>query len=259
MGYQVHRDGSGRPLLLLHSGFGTWVEFRGLAAELAGDFDLLAPTLPGSVGGPPLDVRRSMLAEHADHAERILDEAGWTEPVDVLGSSYGGVLALELLRRGRAGRVVALAPPWVAGAGVAFYGALFAGLPLLGLTRAAWPRTTRSGTLNGLWFHQSRIAPRIDPADVAVLLESWSRFPLYRVGYHAGRGGPGMPETSEVDASRATLVWGGRDRLVPGWMRGRWSRALPSARVVELPGFPHQPHLRDPRAVADVVRAALAH
>jgi pimeloyl-ACP methyl ester carboxylesterase len=130
----IHR-GSGRRLLLLHSGFCTWVEFRRLIDLLAVDHEVIAPTLPGSAGGPPLDVRRSMLAEHATHAERVLDAAGWTEEATVVGSSFGGVAALELLARGRAASAIALAPPWTTGAGLAFYGALFAGLPAIGLTR----------------------------------------------------------------------------------------------------------------------------
>ncbi|MBO9524418.1 MAG: alpha/beta hydrolase [Nocardioidaceae bacterium] len=254
MGFEVERQGTGRRLLLLHSGFCTWVEFRRLIADLAADHEVIAPTLPGSLGGPTLDPSRPMLGQHVDYVETVLDEAGWTEDVTVVGSSFGGVAALELLGRGRAERVVALAPPWAAGAGVAFYGVLFAGLPALTLTRPLWRRTTKSGLVNGLWFHQSRIPPEIDADDVAVLLESWSRFPLYQVGRAAGRRGPGLPDLARVDGRAATFVWGGRDLLVPTWMRRRWRAALPEAASVELPGFPHQPHLRSPGTIAALVR-----
>ena len=70
------RSGSGPRLLLLHSGFHTWVEFRRLIDLLSEDFDVLATTQPGSVGGPPLDVRRPMLEQHADYVETVLDGAG---------------------------------------------------------------------------------------------------------------------------------------------------------------------------------------
>ena len=254
MSHTVERRGSGTRLLLLHSGFCTWVEFRRLIDELAADHEVIAPTLPGSFGGPPLDVRRSMLTQHLEYVETLLDGAGWTDPVAVVGSSFGGVAALELQARGRGSRVMALAPPWVAGAGVAFYGALFAGLPAIGLSRRMWPRTTRSGPINGLWFHQSRTPPEIDPEDVGELLESWSRFPLYRVGRAAGRRGPGMPELARIDQGAVTMVWGGRDFLVPHWMRRRWAEALPGAQVVDLPGFPHQPHLRSAARIAGLIR-----
>ena len=213
---EVVRVGSGRRLLLLHSGFCTWVEFRRLIDLLATDHEVIAPTLPGSVGGALLDVRASMLAEHARYVESVLDELDWNEPVDVVGSSFGGVLALELLARGRAQSAIALAPPWTTGTGLAFYGALLAGLPALGLSRPLWSRTTRSGTINGLWFHQSRTPPLIDPADVALLLESWSRFPFYRVGSARSPPRPGDARLLTRSTRRArSLVWGGRDFIVP--------------------------------------------
>ncbi|MET3963464.1 pimeloyl-ACP methyl ester carboxylesterase [Marmoricola sp. OAE513] len=255
MEYDVEHRGSGRPLVLLHSGFCTWVEFRRLIDDLALDHEVLAPTLPGSLGGPPLDVQRPMLEQHVDYVQRLLDDLAWSDDVTVVGSSFGGVAALQLNARGRSGSVVALAPPWTSGAGVAFYGALFSGIPAIGLTRPLWSRTTKSGLINGLWFHQSRTPPEIDPDDVAILLESWSRFPIYRVGAAAGRRGPGMPELSKIDQASTTLVWGGRDAFVPGWMRRRWADALPQAHETTLPGYPHQPHLRSPDAVAALIRS----
>ncbi len=257
MNPEVIRVGTGHRLLLLHSGFCTWVEYRRLIDLLAEDHEILAPTLPGSSGGPLIDVRRPMLDQHGDYVADVLDAAGWTEPVDVVGSSFGGVLALELLARGRAASAIALAPPWTTGAGLAFYAALFgSGLPVLRMTRSLWPRSTHWGTLNGLWFHQSRQHPLIDAEDVAAILDSSSRFPFFTVGLRSRGRGPGMPAFNQIDQSRATLVWGGRDLLVPPWMRRRWAEALPDAQVRTLPGFPHQPHLRDPAVIADVIRTA---
>jgi len=257
MAYDAFHGGSGPRVVLLHSGFSTWVEWRRTIDVLAEDHEVLAPTLPGSAGGPPLDPRAgSMLDSLAGHVETLLDEVGWAGPVSVVGSSYGGVVGLELLARERAARVLALAPPWVTGAGLPVYAALFGSvLPAVRLSRPIWRWSTRNDTINALWFSQSasRTPPEIDPDDVAAQLDSWSRFPFFRVGLH-GRGGPGVPDLGALDASRVTLVWGGADRLVPRWMRERWEAALPGAAVVRLPGFPHQPHLRDPRRVASLVR-----
>jgi pimeloyl-ACP methyl ester carboxylesterase len=66
-----------------------------------------------------------------------------------------------------------------------------------------------------------------------------------------------MPDLGRIDATRATLVWGGRDLIVSEWMRKRWSAALPDADEVTLPGFPHQPHLRDPQEIADLIRGRI--
>ncbi|MFL6021748.1 MAG: alpha/beta fold hydrolase [Marmoricola sp.] len=254
MAYDLVRTGSGPKLLLLHSGFHTWVEFRRLIDLLADGHEVLATTQPGSVGGPPLDPRRSMLDQHATYVAGVLDEAGWDDGVTAVGSSFGGVLALELLARERISRAVALAPPWVAGAGLAFYAALFSSvLPAVRLTRPLWPYSTRSATITSLWFHQSRRPTAVDAADVSVLLDSVARFPFFRTGLVARSGGPGMPDLAKVDSTRVTLAWGSRDFLVPTWMRDRWSAALPDADVVRLPGFAHQPHLQDPATVASLI------
>lgn len=255
MPYDVMRTGSGPRLLLLHSGFHTWVEFRRLVALLAEDHDVLATTQPGSAGGPPLDPRTSMLTQHAEYVSSVLDDAGWDDEVTVVGSSFGGVLAIELLGRGRADRVIALAPPWVAGPGLGFYAALFGSvLPAVRLTRPVWRYSSRSRTVNGLWFHQSLRPTELDESDVPVLLDSVARFPFFRTGLSARSQGPGMPDLSAIESARVTLAWGSRDFLVPRWMRTRWEAALPQAAVVALDGFAHQPHLQDPAAIAALVR-----
>ena len=64
-------------------------------------FEVLAPTLPGHAGGPPLP--------------DDLDLVGWAagfvdEPVHVAGNSLGGWLALALAAEGLTRSVVALAP-----------------------------------------------------------------------------------------------------------------------------------------------------
>src|SRR4051812_4499193 len=68
--------------------------------------DVLAPALPGHLGGPPLDGDLDL----AGHVERVMDDAG-VERAHLVGNSLGGYLALLLAARGRAESVVALAPP----------------------------------------------------------------------------------------------------------------------------------------------------
>lgn len=245
--------------MLLHSGFSSWVEWRPLIAALAPAREVLAPTLPGSDGGAALDLGAgTMLAAHADHVEELLDGAGWDAPVQIVGSSFGAVTALELAARGRASSVVALAPPWVAGPGAGFYGALFAStLPWLAVTdrlparMRAGPRVALSLLLHG------SLAPVAGTADdAAAMLRSFGRFPFFRTGVELGlRGafGPGMPGSGGIRVP-VTLAWGTADRLVPGWMRRRWEERLPDARVETLSGLPHVPHLRDPERIAALIR-----
>jgi pimeloyl-ACP methyl ester carboxylesterase len=103
-----HRGGSGSPLLLLHGFTDTWRTWELVLPALERRHDVLAPTLAGHAGGPPMngDVDSTTLA---DAVERAMDEAGF-ETAHVAGNSLGGYVALQLAERGRARTVVALAP-----------------------------------------------------------------------------------------------------------------------------------------------------
>ena len=103
-----HRGGSGPPLVCLH-GFGdTWRTWELVLPALERRHDVLAPTLAGHAGGPPIEgeLGDGVLA---DAVERDLDRAGF-RTAHLVGNSLGGYVALQLAARGRAQSVVAFAP-----------------------------------------------------------------------------------------------------------------------------------------------------
>ena len=103
-----HRGGSGPPLLCLHGITDTWRTWELVLPALERRHDVLAATLPGHAGGPPLG---SEVGDDAlvDPIESALDEAGF-ERAHLVGNSLGGFVALRLAARDRAESVVALAP-----------------------------------------------------------------------------------------------------------------------------------------------------
>src|SRR5215217_457962 len=103
-----HRGGSGPPLVCLHGFTDTWRTWELVLPALERRHDVLAVTLAGHAGGPPIEgaVSDSALA---DAVERAMDAAGF-ERAHVVGNSLGGYVALQLAARGRADTVVALAP-----------------------------------------------------------------------------------------------------------------------------------------------------
>ena len=104
----LHRGGAGEPLVLLHGIADSWRTWQLVLPELERSYDVLAPTLPGHAGGPPIE--GAVDADgFADWAERTMDEAGFAT-ARVAGNSLGGYLALRLAERGRAVSVVAFAP-----------------------------------------------------------------------------------------------------------------------------------------------------
>jgi pimeloyl-ACP methyl ester carboxylesterase len=103
-----HRGGSGPPLVLLHGFMDTWRIWELALPSLERRHDVLAPTLAGHAGGPPIEgeIGDTVLA---DAVERAMDEAGFAT-AHIAGNSLGGYVALQLAARGRARSVVAFAP-----------------------------------------------------------------------------------------------------------------------------------------------------
>ncbi|MCA1698205.1 MAG: alpha/beta fold hydrolase, partial [Actinobacteria bacterium] len=103
-----HRGGSGPPLVCLHGFTDTWRTWELVLPALERQHDVLALTLAGHAGGPPIDgeINDAVLAEAV---ERAMDEAGF-ETAHLVGNSLGGYVSLQLASRGRAQTVVALAP-----------------------------------------------------------------------------------------------------------------------------------------------------
>jgi pimeloyl-ACP methyl ester carboxylesterase len=95
-------------MVCLHGFTDTWRTWELVLPRLRRDYDVLAPTLLGHAGGPPLngEFEESLLV---DAAEQAMDEAGF-DTAHLVGNSLGGYVALQLAARGRADSVVALAP-----------------------------------------------------------------------------------------------------------------------------------------------------
>jgi pimeloyl-ACP methyl ester carboxylesterase len=92
----------------IHGFMDTWRTWELVLPALERRHDVLAPTLAGHAGGPPLPEPASADAL-VDGVERAMDEAGF-EIAHIVGNSLGGFVSLRLAARGRARTVVALAP-----------------------------------------------------------------------------------------------------------------------------------------------------
>ncbi len=103
-----HRGGNGSPLVLLHGFADTWRVWELVLPALERRHAVLAPTLPGHAGGPPLPAELTG-DTLADAVAQAMDDAG-LQTAHLVGNSLGGYVALQLAARGRARSVVALAP-----------------------------------------------------------------------------------------------------------------------------------------------------
>jgi pimeloyl-ACP methyl ester carboxylesterase len=255
-----HRGGAGPPLVALHGFTDTWRTWALVLPALERRHDVLAPTLPGHAGGPPLDLDAGAHGILAT-IEEAMDAAGFAA-AHLVGNSLGGYLALRLAERGRALSVTALAPAggWAAGDEsvrdtLGQFAAMQAALKALAPNAAAF-LSTPAGRRQATRYVAERYE-HIPSALIAhMLLGVAACSPVGPMIDLAAR------EGWQVDAAAircpVRVVWGTADALLP------WPRAaaryragwLPHADWVVLDDVGHCPQLDVPAEAAALIPSA---
>jgi pimeloyl-ACP methyl ester carboxylesterase len=251
-----HRGGSGTPLVCLHGFTDTWRTWELVLPSLERRHDVLAPTLLGHAGAPPLpaDVTEAAVV---DAVEQAMDEAGFAT-AHVVGNSLGGYVALHLAARGRARSVVALAPAggWAAG-DESFRETLDHFPRLQAAARAAAPYlesilATPEGRRAATQFTTVRyehVPSELLAHQTLGVAACAAIEPLVRLAHRDGW---------SVDAERIAcpvrFVWGTEDRLLP-WPSAaeRYRAELPQADWVVLDDVGHSPQLDVPLETAELI------
>ncbi|NQW08426.1 MAG: alpha/beta fold hydrolase [Alphaproteobacteria bacterium] len=107
-GADVVQAGDGPDLLLLHSLLAERSVFDRALPDLASDYRVTLPNLPGYGGTPPLALDNPSVADYADHIAEVMDGLGLPPDTAVLGNGAGGFMAVALGIRhgGRIGKLV---------------------------------------------------------------------------------------------------------------------------------------------------------
>jgi pimeloyl-ACP methyl ester carboxylesterase len=247
-------------MVCLHGFTDTWRTWQLVLPALERRHDVLAPTLLGHAGAPPLpkdagDVSDAALADAVEHA---MDDAGF-EQAHIVGNSLGGYLALQLAARGRARSVVALAPAggWAAG-DASFQDTLEHFLTVQEQLRTAIPHVeqivaTEEGRRRATEAFSERFAHI--PAELIAHLMCGAAAcqavgPLIAFARREGW----TLDAERIDCP-VRVVWGSADRLLP-WpsaaarYRHDW---LPQADWIELDGVGHCPQLDVPLETAQLI------
>ena len=95
-GTDVVQAGDGPDLLLLHSLLAERSVFDRVLPNLASDYRLTLPNLPGFGGTPPLEIDSPSVADYADRIAGIMDELDLPPDTAVLGNGAGGFMAVAL-------------------------------------------------------------------------------------------------------------------------------------------------------------------
>lgn len=104
----VVQTGSGPDLLLLHSLLAERSVFDRALPDLATDYRVTLPNLPGYGTTPPLPADNPSVADYADFIAGMMDELDLPDDTAVLGNGAGGFMSVALaIRHGdRLGKVI---------------------------------------------------------------------------------------------------------------------------------------------------------
>ncbi len=253
----AHRGGSGPPFVLLHGFTDTWRAWELVLDDLQRRHEVLAPTLLGHAGGPPVTGELTD-ASIADAVERAMDEGGFGE-AHIVGNSLGGYVAFQLAMRGRALSVVALAPAggWAAGdpafdQAQQFFREMRVQLDAA-LPRAEWIVSTPKGRRRAT-EHSVTNFEHISPELIFHQMHGAAECPVLEPMLELSK-----REGWRLDRDRITcpvrVIWGTADRILP-WpataarFRQEW---VPDADWVVLDGIGHCPQLDVPGRTAELI------
>ncbi|HET9074961.1 MAG TPA: alpha/beta fold hydrolase [Solirubrobacteraceae bacterium] len=258
------RRGSGRPLLLIHGLGSSWRSWDLVLAELSAEREVIAVDLPGFGDTSPLagEVTISTLADALEGFLDIHDLDG----VDVVGSSMGARLALELARRQRVGAVVSLDPGgfWTDRQRRVFGATLGPSIKLVRGLAPVLPLLVKNPAGRTLLLGQFSARPWALDGDVVLReLRGYSHSPSLDAAFHALVHGP-VQAGMAAGTARGPIVigWGRRDLVCLPSQAARASERFPDARIHWFENCGHFPQWDVPdecsRLILDVTaRAAL--
>src|SRR5437763_581407 len=256
----LYRAGEGEPVVLLHGFTGHWRHWKPVLADLVARYEVIAPTLSGHNGGPayPRGVGLEKVADAGDSLELHLDELG-VGTAEFVGSSMGGALALELVKRGRARSVVALSPGggWeLSGPEPERIARFFARqMRMVRASRRQIPRLmrrpgTRRLAMRDIMRHGELMAPAdaielsLDPLGCTIVDDVLASL-------RAGRAH--LENLDQVDAP-TVIAWAELDRILPlASCSGRFKREIPDVEFQVLPRVGHVPMWDNTRLVVKTI------
>ncbi len=251
------RTGSGAPLVLVHGLGGRAQSWQPVLADLAAAHEVVLVDLPGHGDAPPLPGQLTfdrLVQDLQDHlAEQDLSGA------DLVGSSMGARMVLELARRGVGRHVVALDPGgfWNDTEKALFGASVRASFALVRALRPVLPALAGSPVGRTALLPQFTPRPWAVPADVVLpelqsIATTTALFAtldaLLASGAQQGRPTPG----------RVILGWGRRDRVTLPRQAARAQALFPHARVHWFEHCGHFPTWDRPAEVVRVVLEATA-
>ncbi|MET0698181.1 MAG: alpha/beta fold hydrolase [Mycobacterium sp.] len=252
------RQGQGKPLLLVHGLGSNWRNWEPVLPLLTREREVIALDLPGFGDSPPLtgDVTIATLTDAVDAfiAHHQLGE------IDVVGSSMGARMVLEMARRGHGGTVVALDPGgfWSDRERTVFGASVGASVALVRRIQPMLPVLTRSKAGRTALLLQFSAKPwRLPPDLVLQELRSFDKATSLDEALSALAHGP-KQQGMQPDSRRSPIVigWGRNDRVTLPRQAARATALFPGARLHWFAACGHFPHWDQPEQAAALILGA---
>ena len=254
--HQIAR-GNGKPLLLIHGLGSSWRAWRPILDDLAAERSVIAIDLPGH-GETPAERDSGTFEGLVASVERYL-AANDLLGVDVVGSSIGARIVLELARRGKVGNVVSLDPGgfWRGWERSFFQTTLGLSAGLLRVLRSRLPAISRSAVARTVLLAQLSAKPSaLSPELVCTELTGITGTLTFDALVRDLANGPEQKGPAADPNQRIVIGWGKHDRLCLPRQAARATAAFPSATLRWFDRSGHFPMWDMPRETTELILQA---
>lgn len=258
-GMRFESGGQGRPLLLLHGLGGSHRSWSTIIGGLQKARETFAVDLPGFGDTPPLAGETS-IATLADAVEQFVDDEGLSG-IDMVGSSMGARLVLELARRGQTGAMVSMDPGgfWNDAEKRIFKTSIGASVRLVRLLQPIMPLITGNPIGRAVLFAQLSAKPAALPSEpILVEMRDYARATRFDALLESLAEGPDQLGISGERERPLILLWGRQDKVCFPGQADKAMSLFPHARLVWFDQCGHFPHWDRPQDTINCILRATA-
>lgn len=253
MTLHYERIGRGPPLLLIHGLGGSMRSWDTIAEPLSRSRELILIDMPGHGRSPPVAGRQTISA-FADALAQFI-EAEQLGAVDLVGSSVGARLVLELARRGVGRHCVALDPGgfWRGWEAKFFQITIAASIRLVRGLQPVMPWLSRHAATRTLLLAQLSARPwALAPDTVLTEMRTFAATSVFDDMVHELATGP-LQAGADHTPGHVTIGWGRKDRLLLPRQAYRAQAAFPNAELLWFDKSGHFPHWDQPQQTIQVI------
>ena len=254
MDFHHVRLGQGKPLVLFHGLGSTWQSWQPVLDGLSAGRTVIALDLPGFGETPPLQGPVS-IETLADASTAFLDTHD-LRGADVVGSSMGARLVLELARRGVVGATVSLDPGgfWRGWEKTYFRTSIGASIRLVRALQPVMSAIARSAVGRSLLLAQLSAHPsRLSPDLVLTEMRSFAASPSFDELLRSLVSGPEQQGLARGSGPPITIGWGRKDRVCLPRQAERALERFPDAKLHWFEDCGHFPMWDRPEEAVRVI------